>query len=250
MFRHCIKFFLPKFVRLFKNEIRKKLDESVRLFVFTPELGVVFDLFFVIDWIKIALVVHAEKGGFIVFYVVNEENAVEMVDFVKKSSSKRVFGFDADGGSVFEEGLDFDLFRTRDEAVNRRDRETTFIVFFGLAFGFDDFWVNKSGKIGVFLIFEIVANDNDAAVKTELGSGHGGRKFVWMVFFPCQRSLAHFSDDIKSFVGDMIDFFAPLTKPRIGRRYNFHKYNFIIIVMGGQLRYDIRALDQETRGGL
>ena len=65
-----------------------------------------------------------------------------MVDFVEEGTSERAFGFNSDGGSVFEEGFDFDLFRARNEAVDFGDREAAFVVTFEFSFGFNDFWVD------------------------------------------------------------------------------------------------------------
>ena len=52
------------------------------------------------------------------------------------------------------------------------------------AFLLDDFGVDEGDKIGVFLVVEVFADDDDALVVTELGSSHGGREFKFVFFFP------------------------------------------------------------------
>ncbi len=118
-----------------------------------------------------------------------------MVDFVEESAGEGIFGLDADGGAVFEEGFDFDFGGARNFAVNGGDGEATFVVDGGFAFGFDDFWVDEGGEGLVLFVVEVVADDDNAAVEAELGGGHGRREFIGVVFFPFERSLAHFGDD-------------------------------------------------------
>ena len=103
---------------------------------------------------------------------------------MKKSARKGIFGFDADGGAVFEQGFDFDFVRTRNLAINGGNGETTLIVFGDFAFGFDDFRVDEGGESFVLFVVEIVTDDNDAAIKTKLRCGHGSGKFEWMRLFP------------------------------------------------------------------
>lgn len=134
-----------------------------------------------------------------------------MVDFVEESAGEGIFGLDADGGAVFKHSLDFDFSGARDFTINSRDRETALEVAFDFTLGFDDFGVDESSESFIFLIVEIVANDDDAAVKAELRRCHGGRKFVRVRLFPFERSLAHFGDDFECLIGDFVDLATFLT---------------------------------------
>lgn len=145
-----------------------------------------------------------------------------MVDFVEKGAGEGIFGFDADGSAVFEEGFDFDFGGARDFAVDGGDREATFVVDGGFAFGFDDFWVDESSEGLVLFVVEVVADDDDTAVEAELRGGHGRREFVGVVFFPFEGSLAHFGDDGQGFVGDFVDLAAFLTEAWVGSGDDFH----------------------------
>ena len=161
----------------------KKMSSGF-LVIVAPEGFVVFYFFVVVDWVEVSLVVHTEKGVFLVFYVVDKEDSVEVVDFVKEGASKRIFGLDSDRSSVFEESLYLDFCRARDKAVKRRDREATFVIGRWFAFGADNFGVDEGGEGVVFLVVEIVADDDDTLIVAELRSCHGRRKLVRVVFFP------------------------------------------------------------------
>lgn len=50
--------------------------------IFAPEGFVVFDSFFVVDGNEVALVIELEEGRGVVFNMIDEEDAVEVVDFV------------------------------------------------------------------------------------------------------------------------------------------------------------------------
>ncbi len=188
-----------------------------------PEVTIVFDFCVVVYGVKLSFVVHLEESGGVVFDVVNEEDAIEVVDFVEEGAGEGAFGFDADRSAVFEECLDLDFGGAFNEAVDEGNREATFVIFFGFAFGFDDFWVDEGGEVDVLFVFEVVTDDDNAAVKTELRGGHGSRKFVRVSFFPVEGSFAHVGDDVSSFFGDCVDLATFLTEARVGRRDNFHE---------------------------
>ncbi len=46
------------------------------LFIFTPESGVVFNFGVVVNWFKVAFVVHTEESLGVILDVVDEEDAV------------------------------------------------------------------------------------------------------------------------------------------------------------------------------
>ena len=118
-----------------------------------------------------------------------------MVDFVKKGAGEGIFGFNADRSAIFEHCFDFDFGGARDFAVDSRNGEAALEVAFDFAFGFDNFGVDESGESFVFLVVEVVTDDNDAAVKAELWRSHSSGKLVGVGFFPLKGSLTHFGDD-------------------------------------------------------
>ena len=114
---------------------------------------------------------------------------------MEEGAGEGIFRFDADGGAVFKHCFDFDFAWAGNFAVNSGDGEAALEVGDDFAFGFDDFWVDECRESLVFLIVEVVADDDDAAVEAELWRSHRSRKLVGMGFFPFERSFAHFGDD-------------------------------------------------------
>ncbi len=57
----------------------------------------------------------------------------------------------------------------------------------------------------VFFVIEIVANDNNAFINAELGGGHGGRKFKFVLLFPVSAIFAHGSDNVLDLFVDSAD---------------------------------------------
>ena len=154
--------------------------------------------------------------------MVDKEDTVEVIYLVEEGASKRTFSFNTDRSAVFEEGLDTDFRRTGNEAVNFWDGETTFVILLELTVGFDDFWVEKSGEIAIFLVVEIVADDDDAAIEAELRGGHGGGKLKRMLLLPIERRLAHSGDNLGGLGGGAVDLATFLTQARVGGGDNFH----------------------------
>lgn len=97
------------------------------------------------------------------------------------------------------------------------------MFFDNFAASFDDAGVNEGGEAIFFLIFEIVANDNNALIKAELGSGHGGGKLIRVFFFPIKRSFDHLVDDFFGFGVDFGDLLGGLTQAGGWSSNNFHK---------------------------
>ena len=153
--------------------------------------------------------------------MVDEKDAVEVVDLVLEDAGELAVGFDADFGAVFEDGFDFDFLVAGNFAVDFRNGETALVIGKDFAVFFDDFWVDKGGKTGVFLVFEVVADDDDAFVHAHLRGGHGGGKFVRMTGFPVNRKLAHIGDDLLDFAVDASDFGRLLTQARVGGSDDF-----------------------------
>ena len=135
--------------------------------------------------------------------MVNEEDAVEVVDFVLKSAGEAAGGLDADFGAVNELGLDSDFVGAGDKAIDEGDGEAAFVVLDSAAVGLDNLWVDEGGKSGVRLVFEVVTDNDDALINAHLGGGHGGREFVGVIFFPVEASLSHVGDNLAGLVGNL-----------------------------------------------
>ncbi len=75
-------------------------------------------MFVIGDRGEVALVVHAVEGVGDVADVVDEKNAVEVVNFVEESAGEVAAGFEADFGAVFEKSLDLGFVRATDQTVN------------------------------------------------------------------------------------------------------------------------------------
>lgn len=129
---------------------------------------------------------------------------------------------EADLGAVDELGFDADFVGAGDEAVNKGNGETTFVVFFDFAVGFYDLWVNQGGERGVFLVVEVVADDDNSLVDAELGGGHGGGEFVRVIFFPVEGTLYHVGDNLAGFVGNFGDLFRDGAEARVGGSNDIH----------------------------
>ena len=148
------------------------------------EVGVRLDVAVVVSGLEVAVLIHTEESLGLVFDVVDEEDAFEVVNFVEEGAGEVIFGSQADFGAVFEEGFDLDFLGAGNEAVEFGNGEAAFVVGLGFAVGFDDFGVDEGGE-GVFgFVLEVVADDDNALVDAELGGGHGGRELVGVLFFP------------------------------------------------------------------
>ena len=149
--------------------------------------------------------VHAEESLGLVLDVVDEENAFEVVDLVEQGAGEIIFGSQADFGAVFEESFDLDFLGAGDETVEFGNGEAAFVVGLGFAVGLDDFGVDEGGE-GVFgFVLEVVADDDNALVDAELGSGHGGGELVGVLLLPLQGGGGHIGDDLVGFIGDFAD---------------------------------------------
>lgn len=158
------------------------------------------------DGNKVAFVIESVEGVFLVADVVDEEDTVEVVDFVEESASEEAFGLEADFVTIFEEGLHFNLMGAGDAAVDFGNRETAFVINFFFTFGTDDLGVDEGGEMLVFFVVEVVADDDNALVDAELRGGHSSREFVGVVFLPVEGAFNHIRNNRAGFVGDFTNF--------------------------------------------
>ena len=138
--------------------------------------------------------------------MVDEKNAVEVVDFMLDDTGEAVSGFDTDIGAIFKQGFDAGFGISWDEAIDVGDRETAFVVFGLLAFVFDDFWVDQGDEIGIFFVVHVFTDDDDTFVVAELRGSHGSGELKLVFFFPVFGSFAHFCNNVEDFGGDLADF--------------------------------------------
>ncbi len=179
----------------------------------------------ILDGVEVAFVVHAVESVFLAADVVNEEDAVEVVDFVKKGAGEKTFGLQANFVAVLEKGFNFYLAGATDFAVDFWHRETAFEIGFDFAFGADDFGVDESGKMVIGFVIEVVADNDNALVDAELRGGHGGRKFVGVLFFPFEGFCDHVANDFLGFGGDFANFGGFSAETRVRSDDNvFHWY--------------------------
>lgn len=96
------------------------------------------------------------------------------------------------------------------------------MVFFDFAVCLDDFRIDKGGEGGVFLVVEVITNNNDTLINAELSGGHSGGEFVRVVFFPVKGAFYHVGNNLASFVGDFGDLRGLGAEARVGSSDDFH----------------------------
>ncbi len=148
------------------------------------KVGVIFDFGVVIDGLQVTFVVKAVKSVLVVLDMINEENAIQMVDFVHEGASEVAISFEADFSTVFEHGFDLYPVRATNQAINLRNREASLMFFDDFAVSFDNFRIDEGGEGVVFLIIKIIAHDNDALVYAHLGGSHSSGKLKGVCLFP------------------------------------------------------------------
>ena len=163
------------------------------------EFLVVLYVSVVIERLKIAFVVKLVEGVFLVFDVVDKENAVEVVDFMHKGASEEIGCLEANFGAVFELGLNANFGWAGNFAVNGRNREAAFVIVEDFALGFDNFWVKQWNKSGIILIAHVFTDNNDALIVAKLWGSHSGRKLEFVLIFPINTGLNHLFDDFGNF---------------------------------------------------
>ncbi len=211
---------LPKKIR----EGRWAASVEEVLVVIREELAIIFNLSVVVDRVEFAFVVHAVEGFFVIFDVVDEEDAIEVIDFVLKSASEKIFGFNADRGAIFELGFDADFVTAGNFTIEKRYGETTFVVGDDFAVGLDDLWVQESGKMVVVFVVEVVSDDNYALVDAELRGGHSGGELVRVFFFPSEAFGTHGGDSFSYFgvVNACLGRFLAQTRVWGSNNFRFH----------------------------
>lgn len=137
---------------------------------------------------------HAIEGIGGVADVVDEKDAVEMVDFVHKGAGEKTTGFEANFGAIGKKSFDLDFFGAFNESVDLWYGEAAFLLFDEPTAGADDFWVDEGGEGLVFFVVKVVTHNDNALILTHLGGSHGGGDLVRMFLFPRKRSGNHISN--------------------------------------------------------
>ena len=208
-----------------RGPLPKKMREG--LVVIGEESLVSGNLGVVVNGVEVALVIHLKPGGFIVANMVDEEETVEVVDFVEESAGESAGGANADFGAVEKAGLYPSLRRAGNKTVVERNGETTFVVGQSLALGFYYFRINQSSESRLGLVFHVITDDDNADVVTHLGGGHGGGEFVRVGVLPVEGKANHLIDDfLRRFVGGR-DFLRLPTQTWVGSGDNLgHIYYY------------------------
>ena len=193
-----------------------------RLVFVREELFVIFNTSFIIDWLEISVFVELEEGISFIFDAIDEEDTVEMVNFVSKSASEFIGSFNAYLSAIFEFSFDANFRVAWDLTINKWNRKTAFEIFDNFTFLFDDFWVDKGSEGSICFVIHTVADNNQALVNAELRGSHSGRELVGVRFFPFEAGIDHCLDHIFNFIGNIVDLLRLLTKSWVRRFNNFH----------------------------
>ena len=94
--------------------------------------------------------------------MVNEDDAVTMVDFVLQDARQESVSFDADFVAVDIDGFNADFAVAGNFAVKVLDAQAAFVIIDDFALVFDDFRIYQRDKILIFFVFEISTDDDDS----------------------------------------------------------------------------------------
>ena len=142
---------------------------------------------------------------------------------MEESASEKLISFNPNRGAIFELSGNFCLFGTGDETVEIGDGKAAFVIFDDFSRGLENFWVQEGGKIVVVFIVEVVTDDYDALIYTELRGGHGGREFEFVIGLPREAIFAHSSDGFNDFWVVGVGFCGALAKAWVWGGDDFHR---------------------------
>src|SRR5690349_14171622 len=97
---------------------RRSLPKKIS-FLLIPKVGVSFNMFVIIQRLKLTIFIEAIKGVFIVLNMINKHHAVGVVDLVLNTARYETVGAKADFVAVFIERFDANFSMARDFAVDR-----------------------------------------------------------------------------------------------------------------------------------
>jgi len=162
----------------------------------------VFYFFLVIERLEFAVWHETVEGVFVIFDVIDEEFAVEMIDLVLQDTCEKTFGRDSKRSTIDVEGSDTDFGVAGDFAVDVRDTETPFWLEGDVALVFDDLRIDEDRKISVFVIIEIIANDDHASEVADLYASKAHTDLLIATGFPITSGVDHIEAKLTNFRRD------------------------------------------------
>ena len=135
-----------------------------RLVFVWEKLFVILDTSFVVDWLQIAIFIELKEGIGFIFDAINEEDTVEMINFVSESASKFIGGFNTYFGTIFEFSFDANFRVAWNFAIDKWNGEATLEIFDNFAFLFDDFWIYEGREGSIRFVVHTVADNNEALI--------------------------------------------------------------------------------------
>lgn len=161
-----------------------------------------FDIFVVIEWFELAVRHKSVEGVFVIFDMIDEELAVEVIDLVLQDTCEETFGRDSKRSPIDVEGSDTDFGVAGDFAVDVGDAETAFGLEDDVAFVFDDLGVDEDSEISVFVIIEIIANDDHTSEVSDLYASKAHTDLLIATGFPITSRLDHIEAKLTNFGRD------------------------------------------------
>jgi len=156
--------------------------------------------------------------------VLDQKNAVEVIELVLEQAGFQLVGFDADLVPVKIAANDVNLLRAHDVPRQARNRQASFVEF-PLAIRFDDLRVDQ--RMGFLTHLEVVDKEalSDANLRrrqTEAGFGIHGFQHVF-------RQLHERAVDIGDLLGDLFQHRVAVRTDAIGGAHGIQGYRWLVI---------------------
>lgn len=152
-------------------------------------------MFVVVERSQLTFVVERVKCVGLILDVIDEHDAVDVIDLMLDDTSQKARSFKADFMAVGIEGADADFRMARNLAVNVRHAETPFVVVSDISLMLNDFRVNERHKFPVGLIVETAPDDDDPLESVDLDGRKGCADFMGTGIFPIKRGISHILDE-------------------------------------------------------
>src|SRR3990167_2628042 len=123
--------------------------------------------------------------------MVNENQAVVMVNFVLNDPGQKTFGPESYRLAVLIKSSEPNFAMARHFAINVFDTQAAFVISLDFTFFFDDLRVDKDTKGFILFVVEVVSDDNNLVRLVNLDGRQGYADFVRPVGLPIKRSRLH-----------------------------------------------------------
>ncbi len=173
--------------------------------ILSPEVSIIGHLFFIFERLQFALVVEAEEGLGVIFDMVDEDNAITMVNFVLENARQEILGGHPELLAVDIQRFNLDLLVPWHLAVNARHAEAALEVLDDIAFALGDLWVNKYRKGMILFVVIIITNHNDFVEPIDLNGGQRYANFMIATLVPADSCGLHVFDNLLNLVGNNAD---------------------------------------------